>query len=229
MIRHLASALLTLPLIACASSGTRPSDMTGAEHEAHAAAERKESTQHARQYDPNALTCPPYVPGECSPYWRSATNPTERHAEEAVKHRQLAEKHRAASAVLRDAEASACQGIPAADRDMSPFNHREDIVRVERIEREVLGPGGLRGARVIFRAQPGMTAESLQRLVDCHVARWAALGIDDPDVAYCPLALNGVSAKVKSVVGGFAVEIVAKDEKTAGAVVGRAQALAPQS
>jgi hypothetical protein len=56
------------------------------------------------------------------------------------------------------AEARACQGIPAADRDTSPFARSEDIERVEPL---LEGPRGGHtvGARVVFRALPAMTAE----------------------------------------------------------------------
>src|SRR5699024_11191603 len=116
------------------------------------------------------------------------------HRKDAERHRKLAEKHRAASKALVDAEQRFCSGIPEADRDTSPFYHREDLravqglknapdasdvysggatsaVEIQQIEKEVVGPGGLQGARVTFRAVPGMTAEWLQRVVDCHLAR----------------------------------------------------------
>jgi hypothetical protein len=160
--------------MACASSGTRPADMTGPQHEASAAAATTEAQRHEGRYDPRAeapAQCAPYGVGDCVPYWSSVTNPTAHHLDDAKRHREIAAKHRAASAALREAEARSCAGVPAEDRDISPFYHREDIDRVERIQKESFGPGGLLGARLVFRAKPGLTAEWLQRVMDCHLAR----------------------------------------------------------
>jgi hypothetical protein len=161
-------------VVSCASSGTNPGDMTAPQHQASAAAATTEAQGHEARYDPSAESpahCAPYGIGDCAPYWSSVTNPTARHLKEAQRYRELAARHRAASAALREAEARSCAGVPAEDRDISPFYHREDIDRVERIQKESFGPGGLLGARVVFRAKPGLTAEWLQRVMDCHLAR----------------------------------------------------------
>jgi hypothetical protein len=49
-----------------------------------------------------------------------------------------------------------------------------------------------------------MTAEWLQRLTDCHIARNAALGHVAPAMPDCPLVPMGVTARVTSTGGGFA-------------------------
>jgi hypothetical protein len=117
------------------------------------------------------------------------------------------------------------------DRDMSPFDHREDITSV--VALTTSGGGILTskprtlGAVVTFRAVPGMTAEWLQRVVDCHLARNASLGNDVPEMPSCPLVPKGVAARVASTGDGFAVSIQAEDSKTAQEVLSRAQQLAP--
>ena len=63
------------------------------------------------------------------------------------------------------------------------------------------------GAIVEFRAVPGLTAEWLQRMVDCHIARNAALGHDVPEMPDCPLVPKGASAQVASTGAGFSVAI----------------------
>jgi hypothetical protein len=78
---------------------------------------------------------------------------------------------------------------------------------------------------VTIRAVPGLTAEWLQRVVDCHVARNAALGHVVPEMPYCPLVPKGVHATVSSVHGGFAVAIRADDGEGAQEVLRRAEAL----
>ena len=81
------------------------------------------------------------------------------------------------------------------------------------------------GAIVTFRAVPGMTAQWLQRVVDCHLARNAALGHDVPEMGYCPLVPKGVTAKASGTEAGFAVVIRADDSQTAQEVLKRARAL----
>lgn len=45
----------------------------------------------------------------------------------------MAADHCAAFQSLRDAEARACGGIPDNERDMSPFDRREELASVERL------------------------------------------------------------------------------------------------
>jgi len=114
---------------------------------------------------------------------------------------------------------------------MSPFAHRDDIRSVQPLqETQQVGKGTISrqvGARVVFRANPGMTAEWLQRVVDCHLARAAAAGHEMPEMDYCPLMLPGVTARVTSVGDGFAVDIRSNDPATQDAIVKRTAALAP--
>lgn len=150
---------------------------------------------------------------------------------DAADRTKRAPAHRAAARALRDAKARACVGIGPANRDVSPFHHREDIARVERFMSQPSPSAksalpALRGATVVFRAVPGMTAEWLQRVVDCHGARNGALGHAVPVMPYCPLVPKGVTAKVTSTGDGFAVAVQADDPTTAEEVWKRAQALA---
>jgi hypothetical protein len=216
-------------LIACASTpGAQPSDMSAVQHEQAAAAHEGESAPHSAQYDPNAQTTTSRCDGK-HPCWTSTSNPTEQHRSDAKKHHKMAEDHRAAAQTLRTAEAQACAGISDDDRDMSPFNHREDITGVQPAyapsPRGKGDPGHLTGAVITFRAVPMLTAEWLQRIVDCHVARNNALGNDMPEMAYCPLVPKGVMAKVSSTGDGFAVTIESQDPNTSKEVLRRAQAL----
>ena len=160
--------------------------------------------------------------------WTEYVKPTNEHREEATKHRKLAADHRAASQSLRDVETRACAGLSDADRDESPFHHRADIVSVETLSEGSIGTRGTArvvGATVTFRAVRGLTAEWLQRVVDCHLARNAALGHDVPEMPYCPLVPKGVSATVTAASKGFAVAIRADDQASAEDVLRRARAL----
>jgi hypothetical protein len=139
--------------------------------------------------------------------------------------------HRAASAALREAEERACVGVSPDDRDMSPFERVEDIASVEPlIERTGTSKAPSQrtaGAVVTFRATSGMTAEWLQRVVDCHLARNASLGHTVPEMPISPLVPNSASARVTSTGNGFAVAIHSDDSSTAQEILSRAQRLRP--
>jgi hypothetical protein len=219
----------SLALSACASTpGAQPSDMSAAQHEQAAANHQAEATPHTAQFDPNAATTTSRCDGK-HPCWTSVSNPTQQHYADARKHQKMAEDHRAAAQSLRSAETQSCVGISDADRDMSPFNHREDITNVQPATApSVRGKGDpdhLTGAVITFRAVPMLTAEWLQRIVECHLARNNALGNDMPEMAFCPLELKGVTARVSSAGDGFAVTIESQDATTAKEVLRRAQAL----
>jgi hypothetical protein len=145
-------------------------------------------------------------------------------------YRELAQKHRAASTALLEAEARACSGLSEDDRDISPFYHREDIASVSPFKETVKAGKGTTqkevGVTVVFRAVPGLTAEWLQHVMDCHVARAAAVGHYMPEMAYCPLVPNGAKANVTSAGGGFAVNVFANDDATIAQIKQRAGLLA---
>lgn len=209
--------------------------MSAASHETTAAREELEAKEHEQRYDPAARQRADKCRGVSTakeamasePCWSSVTNPTAEHLKHAEDHLARAAEHRAASQALRDAEARACVGVPTADRDESPFDHREDITRVDPLyvkEGGKLPLQRLEGAVVVFRAVPGMTAQWLQRVVDCHLARNAALGHDVPEMSYCPLVPKGVSATVNPSQSGFAIEIRSDDPATAKEILRRAEA-----
>jgi len=234
--------------------------MTAGQHQAAAQTEEHSAAQHQAQYEPSQTKasgpsagayagCIEYESSNCYVRWKSTENATDRHLKDAQKHRKLAEKHRAASQALRDSEQRFCSGIPEADRDLSPFYHREDIVaaqglrkptggsgyvddnlsnvvEIQQIEKEVFGPGGLQGARVTFRPVPGMTGEWLQRVVDCHLARNAVIG-NDGTMSFCPLAVPHARASVTSTGKGFAIDITSDDADSVQEIIKRAWSLGP--
>ncbi len=236
-MRLLILSIAFTTLAACGGTpGAQPHDMSAASHEAAATEHERTAQAHAAQYDPNASTersdCLPRggAHEEGAACWSSVRNPTAAHSEEADKHHKMAVDHRAASQALRDAEAKMCVGISEADREMSPFEHREDIASVEPLNVNVSSAktgGNARtvGATVTFRAVPGMTAQWLQRVVDCHLARNAVLGHVVPEMPSCPLVPNGVTATVTPTSDGFAVALRSDDTKTAQEILRRAQSL----
>jgi hypothetical protein len=233
MLRNISLALLSAAIgFGCGGAqGTDPHDMSAAKHEAAAADADDRSAEHAGQYDPNSSA----EPAPCKPKqvcWTARVNPTSQHRAEASTHHEEAAKHRAAAQALRDAEAGACAGIEAEDRDTSPFYFREDIASVQTLK-EPADParGGKSpatrdaGARVVFRAVPGLTSEWLQRSINCHVARGSVVGHDDAAMSYCPVAIKGVRATVASTGDGFAVDVRGDDPATVVEILRRARAL----
>lgn len=222
----------------CASTtpGAHPHDMSATQHEAMAAGEADVAASHATRYDPAATVRTEHCGGGrvgveaggggC---WTSTRNATSEHLAEAKKHQKMAADHRAASQALRDAEGSACVGITEADRDMSPFDHRQDIASVEPLTEGVTSgkaqSARTTGAVITFRAMPEMTAQWLQRVVDCHLARNAALGHDVPEMPFCPLVPKNVTARVTATNTGFAVAVRSDDTDTAREILKRAQGL----
>ena len=201
--------------------------MSAAQHERAAERESRRARKHEQSSIEEAGARP-----DCGrrPELCWTIDASEQHAREAEHHRLLAERHRAASATLRDAEAIACDGVAPRDRDQSPFAHRRDL-RAVRPVREMFPdttvPPRLTGAEIVFRAVPGMTTQRLQQLVDCHLARNAAIGHAraSEDMPDCPLTLAGVSAIVSRTGDGFAVAVTSPDASTAEAILARARAL----
>ncbi len=225
------SQVSVLFVLACTSStpGARPHDMSAARHEQSARDDDHAAAVHVGQYDPlrtaTRTECRPNPPRP-SICWTAVENPTDAHLRAAEQHRRRAADHRAASAALRDAEARACVGIADGDRDISPFDRVEDIARVERLTEVVSPKLAIRrtvGAIVTFRARPAMTSEWLQRVVDCHIARNAALGHVNPEMPNCPLVPKGVVARVTSTGNGFAIAIRSDDPAVAREVLDRAR------
>ena len=219
MKTHLASLVALSLVTACASTTTTGpgagTHLSAAQQDEVAKVEERQASEHRAKFDSKAVTlkelCTPGGPGqrtgdglgEC---WTSRINPTQAQLDEARTHERNASEHRAASAALRNAEARACAGLSEHDRDVSPFAHRSDIVRVTQMPK---------GAIVVFRKVPTMTADGLQRVVDCHLARNDALAHNVPWMLYCPLVPRDVAAKVTDIPDGFAVTIETPDADAA--------------
>jgi hypothetical protein len=229
------SSILVM-LAACASStpGARPHDMSAAQHERSADEHARTAEGHTGDYDPNAKVTSTGCGEQTRICWTSVENPTAEHLRAADEHRRHAADHRAAAVALRDAEARACAGLHPDDRDISPFDRIEDIAKVDPLQEQIIVARSrpvqrTAGAVVTFRARPGMTAEWLQRIVDCHLARSAALGHVVPEMPNCPLVPKGVAARVTSTGTGFAITIRSDDPAAAQEVLDRARRSLPRS
>ena len=218
-----------------ATSGARPHEMDAAQHEREADAHATMAEAHAGPDSSSGVErerCTPHgsaigaeMRGVC---WNSVASPTPEHLRAAEEHPRHAADHRAASMALRDAEARACAGIAAEDRGISPFEHLEDVASIAPLNESASGKASMprtAGAIVTFRAVPGMTVEWLQRVVDCHLARNAALGHVVPEMPDCPLVPRGAEARVCSTASGFAVAVRSNDADAAREILARAQRL----
>ncbi len=219
------------------TSGANPHDMGVNQHAEVAASHDRIAEQHEAQFDPDATAlrerCALRGDGpsggsdgsshggdlyhfDSDVCWTSVINPTEEHRRDAEEHRRHAEDHRAASMTLGEAEARACVGVSPSDRDASPFMHVDDIVAVDRTET---------GATLTFREVPGLSAQRLRQLIDCHLARNASLGHSMPDMPDCPLVPRGVEARVQTTNRGLAVTIWSDDQAVARVIQERVERL----
>lgn len=207
---------LLLIFAACRTPGTKPHDMSAAGHEQAARTHEKAAADFEKECARRPMPAPCWKSRD---YWV------------VEEHRKIAAQHRGASAELRAAEDRACVGLAPDDRDMSPFERTADIASVEPlVEPTQFGRTSaprteIVGVVITFRAVPGLTAEWLQRIVDCHLARNTARGHVVPEMPDCPLVPRGVSARVRSVGNGFAVEIRGENEKAVNEIRARAERL----
>ncbi len=137
---------------------------------------------------------------------------------------RLIEAHRKASQEQSHSTAHACEGLSDYDRDVSPFVHSADILRVEPIS---AGPH-VDGARVFFRRVRGLSSVTFQRIVDCHIAQAQELGHDVRDETFCPLNPPDVRATVTDAPDGFVVDVTSTDPDAAREVLRRAMELTRQ-
>jgi hypothetical protein len=202
--------LLAVPMLGAAAGCEETGFLPGQSHHPAAAAPPRAAPlgvleKQAGSVDPSATPIA----------WSSVTVEETAHLAEA---RRLGAERRRSSTALRDAEEQACGGLAEPDRDESPFAHRSDIVSVDPIER---------GVRVRFRHVDGLTADWLEHLVECHLARDQTIGPDAPETKECPLAVRGASAHVAADGGGYFIEVRSWDDDGAGEIARRGRALKP--
>ena len=128
----------------------------------------------------------------------------------------------------KDQHKVACRGVPQEQWSAEELTRQQDIKAVQEIKAE--GPVSetettteRAGARILLRAQPGVTAEWLQRIAECHMARVAA----SSPATQSPLDVKGASVTVQTVGDGFAVDITSTDRVVAKQIFARARALVP--
>jgi hypothetical protein len=111
------------------------------------------------------------------PCWDLTEETEIRHRAAARRERALAQRSRDNVAALLRAEEAYCRGIHPRELGHSPFAHRKAIAEVIPHRQS----GEIRGARIVFKPVPGLTAAYMVRAIECNQARRAVLGIEVPD------------------------------------------------
>jgi hypothetical protein len=128
------------------------------------------------------------------------------------------------AATPEERAAAACEGVADDESRKGLFPYREDIERVEPYKVEVSSkePARLAGATLYLRAEPGVTAEWLERVLACHLSH----RIPCPDGDRCPLEVGPLRVDARSAGPTFVVDVRARDPEAARETLRRARALA---
>jgi hypothetical protein len=156
-----------------------------------------------------------------SPCWSQERALSESHRSEALALRAEAERHRASARTLVDVERTFCAQLTPDELTHTPFFHREDIVMAVAYREgdRVLG------AKVTFKAVPGLDANWMRMALGCHRARLATLGYPATYMSYDPTMLLHASVAVTELEHQVIVTIRADDDVDGAVAWSRAAAL----
>jgi hypothetical protein len=229
------TSLWLLALTACGGGERIPPRPLGAadhyaearRHDDEASAERKLADEAERHAAPTVACGDRGLAGQSTsggvpvslvvPCW-TARDDARAHEHRAEILERDARVHRATAKRLVDAERAACERLPASEISHTPSWHREDILSVEPLREG----GPVRGARLVFRAVEGLTADWLRAAYACHQAQAAERGYDAGFMGYCPAMLSDSTIVVTDGVEGIAVEIRSDRDEIGAAIWGRA-------
>lgn len=188
-----------------ATPGTRPDDMSAAEHTRASRLHEARAQQHEARYDPSATTTRESHPAVASRAPVEATtthtfNPTSGEHEDALDEHEEARDHAAAAQTLRQFEAVECRAFPPAEREACPL--LSGVTGIEDVED---------GVRIEFASNVPV-ATVLARM-QCHFAYARARAYED--MTSCPLYIRGVVARAGP---GASIELVATDSDVVRAV-----------
>jgi hypothetical protein len=138
--------------------------------------------------------------------------------------------HLAAAQRLRSAEQLACVEMPNGARNLGPFEHRDWIMGVEEVRDRVFPKQTPQpfGIAVYLRATPGVTEQWISRIIQCHLAHYAVVGMTAAD-EWCPLLVNKAKIAVSSTPVGFRIQITSPDIAIARVVIAKGEALSPSA
>lgn len=155
-------------------------------------------------------------------------DPVEEHAqrERAAARREdlRAQKERRTAAAMIEDKLAACRGISDAELGHSPFAHHRSIAAVLPHHEG----GAIRGALIVFKPVPGLTADWLQQAIACHRAEFERLGEPATYLSDDPTLVPGATATVSSHRNHLEVLIQTKSDVSAHVALARAQDLIRQ-
>lgn len=210
-----------LALAACAAPGTRPDDMSAAEHREQANKHARRGEQHGALYDPRRseqrdVWHPDVGEAGAGFFSKEVYNPTAVHEQHAEEHGAHAEEHLAAARELESFETEQCARFPKETRAVCPL--LGGIVAVEDLEVRPppppVRPKGVpaqrawrRGVRIEFA--PGTNLDAVVAHMRCHVAFARARAGEGMHA--CPLYLDPRSLRVRRGVEAGTVELTTTD------------------
>lgn len=159
--------------------------------------------------------------GVRAPCWSGEQSAVDRDRAAAARLRADARAHRAQARALVTAQQAWCAGLPPAELDHSPLDHREDLAAVS----AELDSDRVVGARIRFARVPHLTAEWLRQTLACHHALAAATGFEPTYLATCPAVVEGSETTVIDDPDGLVVVIRARDPGAGLTIYARAEAL----
>lgn len=135
---------------------------------------------------------------------------------EAHRERAEAAKDRKLAANLAEAELHSCKGIPEREREHSPFAHRSAIASVTPVPH---------GVSIAFKPVNGLSAAWMERAIQCHQARFAALGNPSDYLPGDPTLVPGAHVSVTGSGKVLTVLIETPDADSSALALQRAQEL----
>lgn len=225
-------ALHLLALVAVVACGSKHVNETinhpsATEYDRRAETQEREAALDQARFNPKARKTEAHCEARGFSCWATEVNPTQTYLDQAKAHRKNAARLRALSQTLRDVEATECAGLDEVDRDTSPFLNVRDIVNIEPYDVVVKNDVRRQGSVFTFRPAQGMTLEWFQKVIHCQVARNDALG-HDLSASDCPLVPPNVTASVKQVPLGFAVEVSSGQKTTIAEIARRTKIIQDQ-
>jgi hypothetical protein len=225
-LARLGGTLLLMLGTGCAGSlGTRPRDMSAAEHIVQARSALDLAALEAAHYRPEAerteMICragSARIEGmEC---FTTTENPTDHYREEA---RRL---HRVASAHLRAYRSLMSDELKACHNNLAQVSDPLRVAMAEPDEVSALvskgGKARLRGARFVIPSEGYTTRRQLDDAIRCFMAHNAFDGYGSPAAAVSPLGLPGVKTRIKAGSNGYVVDVRARNPEVAREILHRA-------
>ncbi len=114
--------------------------------------------------------------------------------------------------------AATCDGLAPRDIERSPFSHRREIVEVVPYREG----GEVRGARIVFKAVHGLSADWMRHAIACHQARYKSFARIDPLLPGDPTLVEGTTATVSE--HGDVIDVLVTADSAHGGRVALARA-----